>query len=285
MINGYSIEVMPRTAAKIESFRELLPKGTRVYIANIEGTSLDDMVATARRIRDDGFAVMPHFPARLIPDAATFENWLIRYRDEAGVDEALVLGGGTAAPAGEYQDSMQLFETGLFDKYGFRRLHVAGHPEGNRDIDRDGTTHIIDQALLWKQDFSTRTDVDIAITTQFFFEAKPVLQWLERIRALGVTLPVHLGVAGPTKLQTLMKFALMCGVGASVKVLKRRALDLTKLLRPYEPTELLAEITRYKASHPDIGIAQYHFFPLGGVKPCVEFAARQADQQIQVKAV
>ena len=62
-IEGFSIEVMPRTAEKIEDFREILPSGTRVYIAHIEGTPIAEMVATAKRIAGEGFPVMPHFPA------------------------------------------------------------------------------------------------------------------------------------------------------------------------------------------------------------------------------
>jgi methylenetetrahydrofolate reductase (NADPH) len=162
LLSGYSIEVMPRTAAKIEDFRVLLPLGTRVYIAHIEGTPIEDMVATARRLRDEGFPVMPHFPARVIKDGATLEEWIRRYRDEAGVDQALLLAGSPTKPVGEFHSSMQLMETGLFDKYGFRRLHVGGHPEGNKDIDPDGSTTEVDKALMWKQAFSERTDADMA---------------------------------------------------------------------------------------------------------------------------
>ena len=54
-LKGYSIEVMPRTAEKVEDFRALLPKGTRVYIAHIEGTPIEDMVATAKRIANEGY--------------------------------------------------------------------------------------------------------------------------------------------------------------------------------------------------------------------------------------
>ena len=35
-ISGYSIEVVPNSAAKIESFKEILPIKTRVYIAHLE---------------------------------------------------------------------------------------------------------------------------------------------------------------------------------------------------------------------------------------------------------
>ena len=69
-LQGYSIEVMPRTAEKVENFRDLLPEGTRVYIAHIEGTPIDDMVATAKRLSREGYPVMPHFPARIIRDKA-----------------------------------------------------------------------------------------------------------------------------------------------------------------------------------------------------------------------
>ncbi|WP_246132743.1 hypothetical protein [Devosia ginsengisoli] len=101
-IGGWSIEVMPRTAAKVENFRALLPEGTLVYVAHIAGTPIEDMVATARRLHDEGFAVMPHFPARGIADRAMLEDWIRRYRDEAGVSRALLLGGGNAAPVGGF---------------------------------------------------------------------------------------------------------------------------------------------------------------------------------------
>ena len=263
-LQGYSIEVMPRTAEKVEDFRALLPRGTRVYIAHIEGTPIAEMVATAARLARDGYSVMPHFPARIIPDRATLADWIARYRGEAGVTQALLLGGGVNTPAGEFDASMQLIETGLFD--GFTHLHVAGHPEGNRDIDKDGGDRIVLQALKWKQEFADRSDAQMAITTQFCFEAEPVIAWADRLAAEGIRLPIHIGIAGPAKLQTLIKFAIACGVGPSLRVLQKRAMDVTKLLLPYEPTDVLAALAAHKAKHPGFGIEQVHFFPLGGIK-------------------
>ena len=262
-LTGYSIEVMPRTAEKVEDFRALLPRGTRVYIAHIEGTPIEEMVATARRIAGEGFDVMPHFPARIIHDKATLAGWIARYKD-VGVRQGLLLGGGVNTPAGDFDNSMQLIETGLFD--GFDRLHVAGHPEGNKDIDKDGGDRMVLQALKWKNDFANRSDAKMAIATQFCFEAGPVIAWADRLAAEGITLPIHIGVAGPAKLQTLIKFAVSCGVGASLRVLQKRAMDVTKLLLPYAPTEFVAELAAHKAATPHFGIEQVHFFPLGGIK-------------------
>ena len=263
-LQGYSIEVMPRTAEKIEDFRALLPRGTRVYIAHIEGTPIEAMVATARRITGEGFDVMPHFPARIIASKAILADWIARYKGEAGVKQALLLGGGVTTPAGEFDNSMQMVETGLFD--GFERLHVAGHPEGNKDIDRDGTDAVVMKALAWKQAYADRSDAKMAIATQFCFEAGPVIAWANKLSAAGVKLPVHIGIAGPAKLQTLIKFAIACGVGPSLRVLQKRAMDVTKLLLPYEPTEVIAELAGQKAKTPGFNIEQVHFFPLGGIK-------------------
>ena len=271
LLHGFSIEVMPRTAEKIEDFRDLLPAGTRVYIAHIEGTPIEDMVATAARLAREGYTPMPHFPARIIRDRAVLVDWVARYKGEAGITQALLLGGGVSTPAGDYDNSMQMIESGVFD--GFDRLHVAGHPEGNRDIDPDGSDRMVMQALKWKQAFADRTDAQVAIATQFCFEAGPVIAWANRLAAEGITLPIHIGVAGPAKLQTLIKFAIACGVGPSLRVLQKRALDVTKLLLPYEPTEFLTDLAAHKAATPGFGIEAVHFFPLGGIKTNATWAA------------
>ncbi|MBO6603815.1 MAG: methylenetetrahydrofolate reductase [Roseicyclus sp.] len=271
-LDGYSIEVMPRTAEKVEDFRALLPEGTRVYIAHIEGTPIDDMVATAARLAADGYAVMPHFPARIIADKATLADWIARYQGEAGVDQALLLAGGPPKSVGAFHSSMQLMETGLFDKAGFRRLHVAGHPEGNRDIDPDGGDAMVMEALRWKQDFADRTDAEMALATQFAFEAAPVIAWADRLSAEGIRLPIHIGIAGPAKLQTLIRFAIACGVGPSLDVLQKRAKDVTKLLLPFEPLDILTKLAAHKAANPDFNIEAVHFFPLGGIKTNAQWA-------------
>jgi len=271
-LKDYSIEVMPRTAEKVENFRDLLPAATRVYVAHIEGTPIEDMVATAKRLNADGFRVMPHFPARIIKDAAMLGDWIARYQGEADVDQALLLAGGVAKPHGDYHSSMQLLESGLFGKAGFKRLHVAGHPEGNKDIDPDGSDKNVMDALRWKAKFSDTSDAQMALATQFAFEAKPIIKWADSLRDAGIDIPIHIGIAGPAKLQTLIKFAIACGVGASLKVLQKRAMDITKLLLPFEPNQIITELAAHKAANPDFNISHVHFFPLGGIKTNANWA-------------
>ncbi len=270
-LKGFSVEVTPRAASKIENFSDLIPKGTLVYIAHIEGTPIEEMVETAKKINDQGYSPMPHFPARIIKNKQTLQDWISRYKNEANVDNALLIAGGSNKPHGDFDSSIQLIESELFDMAGFKNLHIAGHPEGNKDIDNDGTTNNIDKALSWKNEFSNRTDATMAITTQFCFDSETVIDWANAVKNNGIDLPIHIGIAGPAKLQTLLKYSLECGVGASIKILQKRAMDLTKLLLPYKPTQILSELAEYKHNNPDFNIEKVHFFPLGGVKQVSRF--------------
>ena len=270
-ISGYSIEVVPNSAAKIESFKEILPINTRVYIAHLETENIATMIATAKRINEEGFTAMPHIPARIIKNEMVLNDWISMYQNEAGVDEALILAGGSKKPVGDYDSSIQLIESGLFDKAGFKRLHIAGHPEGSKDIDPDGGIKNVSEALSWKQEFSNRTDAAMAIATQFCFDADVVYKWAKNIKDAGIDIPIHIGIAGPAKLQTLLKFSVECGIGASMKVLTKRAKDLTKLLLPYKPTKMLNDLSEYQSKDPTLNIQQVHFFPIGGIKQTTDW--------------
>ena len=283
LLADFSIEVMPRTASKIADFREILPAGTRVYLAHIDGTDFAEMKATAARLAGEGFAVMPHFPARGIADRAELESRIAAYA-EVGVRQALVIAGGIDTPRGAYTEALQLLRTGLFDAYGFTDLHVAGHPEGNRDIDPEGGDSVALAALAAKAAFQRETDARMAIATQFCFEAAPVVAWADRLAAAGIALPVHLGVAGPAKLQTLIRYAMTCGVGASTRVLQRRAADLTKLMLPFEPTGLLADLAAHKAANPAFPVERIHFFPLGGITATTDYTGAMTARPQRARA-
>ncbi len=40
---------------------------------------------------------------------------------------------------------------------------------------------------------------------------------------------------------------------------------MTKLLLPYNPDEVIADLAAHKAKNPNFAIEQVHFFPLGGI--------------------
>ena len=217
LLEDFSIEVMPRTAAKIDDFRAILPAGTRVYLAHIDGTDFAEMLATARRLVDEGFAVMPHFPARGIASprrARRPHRRLRRRRRPPGAgDRRRHRPAARRVPRGAPAAARPASST----RAGFTELHVAGHPEGNRDIDPAGG-----DAAVHGRARSPRTPSSTRPTRRWrsppSSPSRPGRSslWADRLRAAGITLPVHIGVAGPAKLQTMLKFAMACGVGPSL---------------------------------------------------------------------
>jgi methylenetetrahydrofolate reductase (NADPH) len=194
------------------------------------------------------------------------------------------LAGGTPPPRGPFADCITLRDTGLFPRAVFTDLMVAAHPAATREIDSAGGEETVTAALRRKSDFQTRTDARMAIATQFAFEAGPIIDWADRLRASGITLPVHIGIAGPAKLQTMIKFAMACGVGPSLRVLQRRAADLSKLILPFEPTEILSDLAKHKAANPDFAVERAHLFPLGGIMATTDYTTALAPRPMRARA-
>ncbi len=50
-------------------------------------------------------------------------------------------------------------------------------------------------------------------------------------------------------------------------------MDVTKLLLPYEPADILSDLAVHRAAHPDSNIERVHIFPLGGIKASATWTA------------
>jgi len=266
-------------AAKMQDFREVLRPGTTVYITFLPGSDYKDTVATAKRLRDEGFEPAPHFAARSIETAAQFEDYLDRAVSEAGVDHILTIAGALKDPLGPYSDSMKLLETGLFDKYGIKQIGVAGHPEGSPDMSDDA----ISQAIAWKNGFAERSDASVHILTQFCFESRPIIEWDRALNAQGNTLPIRIGAPGIAKISTLLNYAMACGIGNSMQFIKKQARNVTKLMKVQAPDVLISELADYKATDPNCGIDGVHMYPLGGLRKTAAWSYAVADGKIQPK--
>ena len=56
-------------------------------------------------------------------------------------------------------------------------------------------------------------------------------------------------------------------------MLKKRAKDLTKLLLPFEPTEMVEALNSNKKNKLFKNVHSLHFFPLGGIEASAAFAS------------
>lgn len=261
LLNDYSTETTPGHAARIPSYAALLRPGRQVNVTFLPGSNFTDTLDTARRLKREGLRPVPHFAARSIPSLAVLDEMLARLQAEVGIDEVLAIGGGVDRPVGELHETMQMLESGLFERHGIRRIGVAGHPEGTPDIPTSDAT----KALAEKQAFANASGTEVYIVTQFCFEATPVIEWSLRLARQGIELPIQVGVPGPATIKALLNYARLCGIGNSMRVLRRQAHSITKLMTVSAPVRLVTELALHKAQHPDSAISGVHVYPLGGL--------------------
>lgn len=266
-----SIEISPKQAVENEDIPDLFPAGTRVYITDVGTDTAETLTAGAKRVRDLGYTPVPHFASRRLTTKDALEDRIKMMTQEAGVTDVLVIGGGLEKEAGNFDSTMKVLDTGFFDKHGIKHMGVAGHPEGSPDFSED----VAIEALKFKQAFHNRSDIELRIVTQFGFDAENFTRWAEGLSSHGVDLPVHLGVAGPAKLTTLVKFAAMCGVGNSISFLKKRAGAVLQLAAGFDPDEIVNPIEVAALETGNSAIRQIHVFPFGGVKKSAEWLKKR----------
>lgn len=258
-----SIEISPKQAIDSPDLPGLCPPGTRVYITDITPTDAAALTQAALRVRTLGYEPVPHIAARRLTTRAALEERLAALAGAAGVSDVLVIGGGPEKPAGEFDSTLAVLETGLFGRYRIGRIAIAGHPEGSPDFTEQTALRLLEM----KQAFARRVDAEMRIVTQFGFDAGRILDWAAHLAASGIDLPVHIGVSGPARLTSLIKYATACGVGSSLDFLKKQAGKLTTLVTGFAPDSVVDPIEGYWRTQPHGAIRQIHVFAFGGMKP------------------
>ncbi|MEJ8573072.1 methylenetetrahydrofolate reductase [Microbaculum marinum] len=266
-----SIEATPKQVNDGDRLDGLFPAGTRVYLTDVGTTPVPEFAAAARRLALAGYKPVPHLPARRMAGPADLRDRLNRLTGEAGVDDVLVIAGSVDRPAGDFASTMDILRTGMLAEFGIRTIGVAGHPEGSPDIPAGGVA----EAIAQKNAFAAEYGIDMRIVTQFGFDPQRFVAWAHDLAASGNTLPIHIGVSGPAKITTLLKYAALCGVGPSLDFLKKRASSVMALASGFSPEGVVAPIEEHVAGDPGCPIAQLHVFPFGGLRKTAEWLAER----------
>ena len=215
-----------------------LPKVKDVYITMLPGDDYKGVANKAAELTKSGFNPVPHFPARSIKNQNELKDFVNRCKD-GGVKQALVIG-GSAQPIGDFHCSLQLLETGLFEGW---KIGIAGHPDGSPDIsDKD-----LEKAMIDKKPYADY------IITQWSLDVKPIAAFLSK-----QTLPVRVGITGPLKISSLLKFANIVGAKNSINFLKTNVTKALDLLKPRDPNDIIEQL---KDSADN-----FHIYTFGGLK-------------------
>ncbi|WP_299814768.1 methylenetetrahydrofolate reductase [uncultured Roseibium sp.] len=256
-----STEMSPRQVVEKTELLAYIPAGTQVYVTDLGNAPEDMIVAAARTLSENNLIAVPHMAARRYPSFEAFETRIKRLTREAGVTEVLAIAGEAETP-GPLTSSVDMLESGLFDRLGIRKIAVAGHPEGAPDI----SPEVIRSFLSRKHEIAVNSDAEFRIVTQFGFDPHRVSLWLDELRAWGNRFPVHVGVAGPAKMTTLLKYAAFAGVENSLNFLKKRGGAVVSMLAGYDPETMVDPLEIRLVSQPECQLAQIHVYPFGGIE-------------------
>ena len=261
-----SLEITSADGALPATLVGRLPAGTSLYVAHTPNAKLADVAEVACVAERAGFHGCPHLVARRIASRTELDAALARLRD-GGVSRALLVAGDLTPPAGEYASTLDILESGALDRAGLDSIGVAGHPEGNPNIPPD----VAWDALARKQAWGARTGVAVHVATQFGFDAAALAAFDAGLSARGLPLPVHAGVAGPASLKSLAKFAVMCGIGASLAAILSNPLALGSLKSLVKTIDEVFPAVVAQAQAAPARFVQPHFFAFGGVMKTVEW--------------
>jgi methylenetetrahydrofolate reductase (NADPH) len=268
ILRDYSVELTARDRKSLEIAPQVLQPGQEVFIAALPNDKVDDVVAACAQLRRDGLTPVPHVVARNIESVKDLDSLLGRLVDEAGMERCLVLGGDRDKPAGALNSSFQILETGLIQKHGVKTIRIGAYPEGHPKI----SNAVLDQARAEKLALAERDGLDVTIVSQFTFDSAPIIAFTKHMRSQGVKAPFRVGVAGPANRGLLIKYALICGVGNSLKMLQKRADLAMNTLSGETPEAVIRDLAAAQAADPSLGISGIHFFTFGSLAKSAEFA-------------
>ncbi len=276
-----SIEVAPR---QIETKPELLkhiPPATRTYIVDLGQQTPSEWADLACLLARHGLEPVPHIAACRLKSKTELAERLAAMTQDAGVRDVLLIAGEATPPDGPFASTMDVLATGLLGEHGITRVAIAGHPEGNPSA----TDRQIRDALIWKQNFARETELDMRIVTQFGFQSGAAIQWARDLQEDGIDLPVHLGVAGPANVTSLLKFAAMCGVKASSQFMAKKGSAITSLVTNHSPEPYVQPVEEHVAAQPASLIKQFHVFPFGGIARTSEWLCSRGSWAADARAV
>ena len=269
----FSVEVTRPSAADIAALATQRP-GAKTYLSMVPGRSADETIGHAVALRAAGLEPVPHLAVRNFTSVEAFDLVLTRLKREAAVDSVLIIA-GDRSECGPLRCALDVIDSGLLWRRGIRTIGIAGYPQGHPRIGQDE----LQRALAAKIAAAEATGLNVEIVTQFCFEAPAILSFIAQVRGYGFDHRIRIGLAGPTNLSSLMRYATRCGVRTSAHALARRSGLMRQVFAMTTPDDLI----RALAEAAPLGVTP-HFFSFGGIAATSRWARAVTDGNIALDA-
>jgi methylenetetrahydrofolate reductase (NADPH) len=275
-MRGASLEATRPTSDDIAALKAAAAPDALVYLSAVPSRPQEEVVEQAQAVRAAGLGPVPHLAVRNFANAEALRRFVDRLTGEAGVRRLLVIAGDRPDTAGPFLGALEAIDSGMISR-NIETIGISGYPDGHPRI----AQHELDRLITAKLQAAEATGLKVEIVTQFCLDAAPIIAWLKRLRAHGVDHPVRIGLAGPTSLTTLMRYARRCGVRASTQGLARNAGLVKRLLGASAPDGIVRTLIEANRDG-QLGEISPHLFSFGGVGATSRWAAGAAAGRIKL---
>jgi methylenetetrahydrofolate reductase (NADPH) len=219
LLENARYEVLP-TASTEEKVLEHVPRDRTLTVTASPSKGLEATLDLAERLAGHGYATVPHLAARMVSGRSELVEIAERLRGK-GITSVFVPGGDAEA-VGAYPDALALLEDLRDLGSPFAHVGITGYPESHPTIHDDLTV----QSMWDKRRYATH------IVSNLTFDPAVVRDWVRRLRARGVAMPLLLGIPGPVERAKLLGMATRIGVGESTKFLAKNKGLFARLAAP-----------------------------------------------------
>ena len=263
---NFSLEATRPIAAEITALVDIVPPATPIYFSAVPTITRHEIVAAAALLRKAGLEPVIHIAARRLASAADLQELLSALRGDGDVRRLLVIGGDVDAP-GAFADALAVIQKGRLRETGIEEIGIGAYPEGHPRIPAGRLESALDEKIA----AATAQGLRVHIVSQFSFSPERILAWVRQVRASGIGKPIKIGMAGPTSVPALLRYARRCGVAASLRGLVSGV--ASGLVGHVGPDRIIETLS----AAGDLGEVAPHYFSFGGVLETARYACEVAD--------
>jgi methylenetetrahydrofolate reductase (NADPH) len=261
----FSLEATRPNTAEIAALADVVPPATPIYFSAVPTITRQEVIAAAVSLRKAGLEPIIHVAARRLASAADLQELLAGLRGDADVRRLLVIGGDVDTP-GAFADALAVIQKGRLRETGIEEIGIGAYPEGHPRIPAGRLESALDEKIA----AATAQGLRVHIVSQFSFSPERILAWLAQVRASGIGKPIKIGMAGPTSVPALLRYARRCGVAASLRGLVSGV--ASGLVGHVGPDRIIKTLS----AAGDLGEVAPHYFSFGGTLETARYACEAA---------
>jgi methylenetetrahydrofolate reductase (NADH) len=261
----FSLETTRPDAKEISALTEVLPRGTPLYLTAVPTQDAGELIKAAAASRKAGMEPVAHIAARRLVSSEALRELLAGLRGEADMRRLLLIGGDIDTP-GVFADALAVIQKGGLRKAGIEEIGIGAYPEGHPRIPSARLEAALDEKIA----AATAQGLRVHIVSQFSFSPERILDWLRQLRASGISKPVKVGMAGPSSVPALLRYARRCGVVASLRGLASGV--ASGLVGHVGPDRIIEKLS----TADELGDVALHYFSFGGTLETARYACEAA---------